>query len=314
MDVTPEPTPNALFARRWRALLIFVVALLTASLGLSGCATTGGNPLAAGMQVFEDARGRYIDVSTPDPCATLREPFVEVREVQRREIAKWAAIGASAGAAGGAAIDRNNRLRGLLIGALTGALAGATIGYYTDLQERAEGTSALRRAVFTDARGDRQRSDRLVGAVAKLNQCRMRSLKSIATAVRKGQISKDEARARLAAVKRATREDNQLIDSVSAGLTKRTNIYVNALQRSGAEDADAYIARAEAYRPVVRKPQFAVSRPTAQVSSISLTRRDRRGENSVEGVAKNAAELEALQLAHREAVDDGIEDINALLL
>ena len=283
---------------------VTVPFLISFSIVLSGCATTGN--------VLEDSRERYITSVANDPCSKLRVPFVEVREAQRQQIAKWAAIGATAGAAGGAAIDHKNRLRGALIGLVTGAVAGATIGYYKDLEQRSAGTAALRNAVFTDAKKDVASSDRLVRAVSELNRCRIKQLKDIAAGIQTGKISKDEAKVRIQAVKDATNEDNMLIKSVSTGLIERSEIYVNALKQSGATDADAYIASAKSYKPIVNKPKYAVAR--GNIQPISVGQRNKKVETSVESSYKNAVELDAMQTAHAESVDEAIKDIDALLL
>lgn len=320
--------------RTYKALLIALV------LAITGCANV--------QQVLQDPRAAYI--SGADPCAKSREPFVEVREEQRDQILKWSVAGAFAGAI--AVIESGNSDRNkVILGTLAGGLAGAVTGYYYNLNKRSKKTQDLRNAVFTDAASDAKGGDELVAAVSRLNACRLKSLDDIVAAVQAEQLSKDEAKSRLAVVKRRTGKDNELIASVSEGLTERSSVYVSALQLSGADNADRFIKEAKAYRPIVQKPKYAISRvPTSQTATVTFSeaplvesadgtrttpaappsietaivrplsapvtikKRARSNENSVTAAAKGAVELDAMVAAHVESVDEAIDSIEAVLL
>jgi len=281
-----------------------IVAALGVSLILVGCA---------------QPRQHYIlAASAADTCTPLREPFVAVIERQQEQLREWAAIGAAAGGGIGAAVGARRGLGetlvGLVIGAVAGAMAGASAGYLANLRERSGETAALRNAVFTDAREDAQTGDRLVEGVIRLNDCRMTALAAIAREVRSGTLTREEARARLADTRSFVELDNELITKTSSGLRERTGIYVNALAESGADDPEAYIRTAETYRPRVTtaEPRLAADRPSA--APIGLARRNRSGETPVEAAVKSSVELDALQAAHLQTVDNGIDDIEALLI
>lgn len=197
---------------------------------------------------------------------------------------------------------------------MVGAVAGASAGYLANLRERSGETAALRNAVFADAREDSRTGDRLVDGVIRLNDCRMTALTTIARDVRSGTLTREAALARLADTRSFVNLDNELIAKTSRGLRERTGIYVNALAESGAEDPESYIRTAEAYRPRVTtaEPRLAAARPSA--APIGLTRRNRSGESPVGAAAKSSIELDALQAAHLQTVDNGIDDIEALLM
>lgn len=292
---------------------IALAGITASAVFTSGCATVG-DPIGGFKQVVQDPQKYYITNAVGDPCARLRQPFVDVRKEQRQTVAKWAALGTAAGVAAGAAIDSRNRLRGALIGAVVGLASGATAGYYADLQKRAKTTESLRETVFSDAKGDVRSSDDLIQAVTRLNRCRLTSIQAVAADVQDKKISKEEAEKRLAEIKRATAEDNQLIASAAQGLEKRTNFYVNALKQSGAENPQAYIAEAAAYKPVVIKPKYTVRRAGAKPQGVTIKQRSRRGETTVTSVAKNSSELAAIQVAHQEVVDEAASDVQAMLL
>lgn len=319
----------------------FIIAVFAASaVVISGCANVA--------EVLQDSRAVFLSGS--DPCSASREPFVEVRERQREQIFKWTAAGAFAGAVAvikSGDADRNK----LILGTLAGGLAGAVTGYYYNLNKRAATTKDLRRTIFTDAESDAKGGDKLVATVSRLNACRLKSLDDIVAAVQSGELGKDEARSRLAAVKKQTENDNKLIASVSKGLTKRSSVYVSALQLSGDDNVDRFIEEAEAYKPIVQKPRYAISRaPSSQTatvtfseapliesqdrtrakpavpssietavvrplpSPITLRKRAISNENSVTATAMGAIELDAMVIAHVESVDEAIDNIEAVLL
>lgn len=224
--------------------------------------------VAVGVTACADPRATYI--SAQDPCSTYREPFVQIKEAQQQQIQEWAAIGAAVGGAGGLAVGAtvarkqgSNALVGALvggvIGAVAGALAGAALGYYDDLQKRKSSTASLRNAVYSDARNDARTGDRLLDAVEDLNTCRLQAIEQIAADIQRG-MDKEQARGRLSQIKAASDADNTLISSVTEGLEDRNKIYVNALAKSGAENADAYIASVDEYQPRVQPAVFTVAR------------------------------------------------------
>lgn len=242
------------------------------------------------------SRHACIQDAANDPCAELREPFVQVVEKQREEIARRAEIGATAGAliGGTVAASRRNRnlgtiLAGTLIGAAAGAVAVAAIGCYVDLGKRAGTTGRLRNTVFDDARADARAGDQLVHGVARLNECRLRSLTEVAALVQPSPDNRELARARLAEIRRFAGLDTALIARVSQGLKERSAIHGSPLERSGAEDPEAYIAKAEAYRPRVRDTRTrCAARPGAE--PIRIPNRNRRGETPVEALLFQAAD------------------------
>lgn len=210
-------------------------------------------------------RATYITAN--DPCSPIREPFVQIKERQQEQIGEWAKAGAAAGAVAGGAIGAaagNRGLAGILVGALGGAIvggiAGATMGYYANKQERGLQTVALRNAVFEDAAADVRTNDRLVVAVADLNACRLQAVQQVATDFQAGLVSRDQAQERLNVIKAAAAADNELIDSILEGLERRGDIYVDAVKKSGAQDADSYLKSVETYRPTVETPVYTVGR------------------------------------------------------
>lgn len=211
-------------------------------------------------------RAQYI--SADDPCSTIREPFVQIKERQQEQIATWAAAGAAAGIAAGAAIGAassnkkkgRGALIGALVGGLAGAFAGALAGYYANLQDRANSTSGLRNAVFNDAQADFRSADTLVNAVTDLNECRLRSVQNVGADYQQGTLSKEAAKTLLDQIRAATDADNELIASVVNGLERRNEIYVGALAKSGANDSEGYLSRVEDYQPTVNKAEYTIAR------------------------------------------------------
>ncbi|MDF2235870.1 hypothetical protein P2H44_25235 [Albimonas sp. CAU 1670] len=298
------------FARR---LLGF--AMVSTVVLASACA--GGGPLGAVGIAFSDPSEYMLD---PNECTQYRQPFVNVRLKQREEIRDWAATGAAAGAlagaAAGGAIGRaaNNTAAGVLIGlvggVVAGAFAGATIGYYQDLEDRAGSTDGLRRVIDGDARADAEQGDLLSNALTELNACRLRAIEDVKTGIRAGKIGGESARAQLRAILEQTRTDDNLIASVTEGLQERADIYVSAARRSGADDVDAFVARAEAYEPVVQRPSY-----TARtVRGVTVQSRRTSGETGTEAVLKTNAELSAMQKAHVASAEESVAAAELLII
>lgn len=288
------------------SLQMLRVGIVAAGLTISGCSTVS--------QIVQDPRSAYILAS--DPCSSFREPFVQIREKQRRQIVNWAATGAFA-AATAVILGKDTSTKNIALSFVGGALVGAVTGYYYNLTKRESQTNELRSTIFTDAKLDAGESDELVAGVSSLNGCRMKSINEIATGLQAGTLSQEDARESLSLIKRYSQLDNKLVGSVSEGLTKRSTIYVSALQLSGADDADKYITQAEAYQPIVRKPKYTVSRKASsqpEPKPITIKKRSKSNENSVIATAKGAAELDAMVIAHVQSVDDAIEDIESVLL
>lgn len=226
--------------------------------------------LIMSMAVTACANPRAQYISAQDECSQFREPFVQIKERQQQQIQEWAtaggAVGAAGGAVAGAVIARNrgqNAIAGALIGALAGAaagaLAGAALGYYNNLQERKSTTASLRNAVYSDAKSDARTGDRLLDAVVDLNTCRLQSIERVAADVQRG-APKEDARNQLAQIRAASDADNELINSVTSGIQERNKIYVNALSKSGADNADTFVASINTYEPEIEPAEFTVAR------------------------------------------------------
>jgi outer membrane lipoprotein SlyB len=232
-----------------------LATLLTASVILQGCAQVS--------QVTQNPRATYIAAS--DQCSPFREPFVQIREQQREQIARWAALGAVAGAGAGTVIGAANRDKlstgqrlALVIGStLAGAALGAIAGYYSDLQKRSGQTQGFQQAIYNDADAAASSTDRLTRAVADLNRCRLDSADQIAARyIGQGTAGREAALRELAQVRASIAADNELINSTLDGIGNTKDVYVGALKRDPVADGDRVLATTQTYRPRIVPASF----------------------------------------------------------
>ncbi|MCF2872059.1 glycine zipper domain-containing protein [Octadecabacter sp. G9-8] len=275
-----------------RSAKFFSTAVLTAALGLSGCAVA---PTAEEL------------AATRDECSRFRAPFTQISTERNQRIARYAQIGASVGAVAGQTIARNrndNQLAGALQGALVGAILGATGGYLADLENRSSSTAGLRRAVNGDAARDLRETDRLVSAMTSLNRCRLQQITALERSVRAGG-DRTQAMAQIRLIRQKVAIDNRAINAVVGDLTRTRGLYVSALKQTGA-DTDTFVSSIQRYEPRVTAPQS---------TSLRVDRSQRpRTSNAVANLGYAERELSAGAAVHVQSIDSALDDLNDILI
>lgn len=268
------------------------IVLISAALALSGCVTA---PTAQEL------------AATQDECSQFRTPFTAISEERKQRVARFAQIGAGAGAIVGQQIARRNNddeLAGALIGLIAGATLGATAGYLDDLQRRSSTTEGLQRAVNGDASRDLRETDRLVSAMTSLNECRLRQIADVQASVRAGG-DREAAAATVRQIRQKVAVDNRVIEAVVGDLTQTRNLYIGALNQTGA-DTDGFVASIQQYQPQVISPQQ---------TSLRIDRARRPQTNSpVANLGYAERELSAGAAVHVQTIDAALDDLNALLI
>lgn len=265
---------------------------VSAALALSGCVVA---PTAEEL------------AATRDECSQYRTPFTNISMERDQRIAEYAEIGAAVGAVAGQAIARErneNPLAGALVGLVAGAALGATGGYLSDLQRRASSTAGLQRAIAGDAARDLRQTDRLVTAMVSLNRCRLNQIAQVERTVRAGG-DRAAAAAQVRLIRQKVDIDNRVINAVVGDLTRTRNIYIGALQQTGA-DTDGFVSSIQRYQPQVTTPQQ---------TSLRVNRNQRpRTSNAVANLGYAERELSAGAALHVETIDAALDDLNTLLI
>lgn len=220
-------------------------------------------------------RKEYI--TSTDSCSYIREPFVQIKEAQQKQVSDWAKGGAAAGAAAGlaAGIGTRQSLLGTLLttvgGAMIGGFAGAAVGYQRNLESRGLQTQGLRNAVFDDAEKDANKGDDLVRAVARLNRCRLTAIQKVGEDFKAGRITRPQAEAQLTGIKANAEKDNEIISAVLEGLEERKKIYVNAVGKSGVSNSSSYLDSVKNYKPVIKPAVWRTTHPADTVGKQART-------------------------------------------
>ena len=264
-------------------------ALLTVfAMALSACepvpnVAKGSAPVAATKAFFDDT------------CAPLRAPFQKIRADRDKIIGQNVAGGAIAGALLAVALggDTEDALKGALIG----GLAGAARAYAENAKSRGATESSLAKFANADARREAAQNDQLVSTLLRMNACRLDQIEAIGAQARKGEISIGQAQSLLEQVRRATREDNRVVNSV-AGNRSTYDAYVGVLNATDVAAANRTRESVASYRPDVRN----VTRTSRGQAAISIGSRS-AGATDVASARNSAVRLDAVSDAHVESVE-----------
>lgn len=290
--------------------------MLISTTALSACTqaqmTTMRNDLTSTLASY----GPLIE----DECSRFRQPFQQASAERRERINNFAKIGAATGAAAGAAAGGafGGGLGEALIfgigGALAGALVGASIGYYQSLEERTSNRAELQNAVNNDATSDLRRVNALTASVAELNRCRTRQIADVTNGVANGELTREQGVERLRTIRTAALQDDSIIRDTT-GETAATNaLYVDALAKADVRDEESYVAQIERYTPQVTQPRLTAARAGAEISGgLSVTSRRPRSSDPVVELGYGQRELSAAQQANAAAIDDMLDEAEALL-
>jgi hypothetical protein len=268
---------------------LYPVAFLTlCAIALAACeplpnVANGSAPVSATKASFNDT------------CAPLRAPFQKIRSDRDKIIGQNVAGGAIAGALLAVALggDKEDALKG----ALVGGLAGAARAYAENAKSRGATEASLAKFANADARQEAAQNDELVSTLLRMNACRLDQVEAIGLRTRKGEISVGEAQSLLEQVRRVTREDNRVVNSVS-GNRKTYDAYVGVLNANDVAAANRTRESVASYRPDVRK----VTRTSRGQAAISTGNRA-SGATDVAVARNSAVRLDAVSDAHVESVE-----------
>lgn len=179
--------------------------------------------LAAGCAAgpYGGGPGTYASIGS-GACAAEERHLAGLRESTTESAGAGAMIGVVLGALLGAALaGKDNRGTGALAGAAAGGLLGGATGYY---QTRRYGTRESRAnapALVREIQATQGAVDATDAAVAALQVCREREVRSLEAAVRERRIARDAARRQVEDLRVSRARDRAAIEEVSGRLRTR---------------------------------------------------------------------------------------------
>ncbi|MDG1127675.1 hypothetical protein ABWH93_17775 [Seohaeicola saemankumensis] len=225
----------------------------------------------------------------------MRAPFQKIRADRDKIIGQNVVGGAIAGALLVAALGGN--AEDAMKGALVGGLAGAARAYAENAKSRGATENSLAKFANADARREAAQNDELVSTLLRMNACRLDQVEAIGVRARKGEISRGEAQSLLDQVRRATLQDNRVVNSV-AGNRRTYDAYVGVLNANDVAAANRTRESVATYKPDVSK----VTRTSRGQAAISTGGRA-SGATDVALARNSAVRLDAVSDAHVESVE-----------
>ena len=277
---------------KWRTVTFITVC----AMGLSAC-----EPLPNGA----NGVSRDASASFKDTCAPLRAPFEEIRAERNKIIGKNVVGGALGGALLGALLGDDKE--DIIAGVVVGVLAGAARAYAENAQSRGATESSLVKFANSDARREAAQNDKLVNTLLRMNACRLDQLDLIASRARKGEISVEDAKSLVKQVRKSTRKDNRVVNSV-AGNRKTYDAYVGVLSAKDVAAADRTRASVANYQPSVRT----ITRTSRGQSAINAGGRA-GGATNVAAADNSLTRMNGVNDAHGETVDAAANNVVSLL-
>lgn len=196
--------------------------VVVCTLALAGCAQP------------RNSLDRYVE--RDDPCRSYRATIAEVQT----DFRDWAIGGAAIGAiTGGILGGLLGDTEGALIGAAAGGALGGTGGYLAARQRQAQTDAELQAAIEGDAATDSHRVREIKAAVNGLSDCRRDQIAKLRTDYRAGRFTREETRARAAAIEAAMDRDDELISEALGRAGERLKTYADArAEIAGPEDPE----------------------------------------------------------------------------
>ena len=276
-----------------RAITILTVCTIVLSACQSG--TTGMANLNSVLNTMP--REKFDDT-----CAPLRAPFQKIRSERDKVIGANIVGGVIAGALLVAAMGGDTE--DYMKGALAGGLVGAAKGYWENARSRGATERSLAKFANADARKEAAQNDNLVKTLLRLNACRLDQAERIAERSRNGEISIAQAKSLLAQVKKATRKDNSVVNSI-AGSLRSYRAYVGVLDAKDIAAANRTRKSVASYKPNVRKiTRTSRGKPGIDAGELAS------GSTDVARSRNGAARLGRANDAHVETVDDLINGMD----
>lgn len=166
-----------------------------------------------------------------DICAAQRVELRNSQQYYQRAVAEGAAAGALIG--GLAGLLAGDSGKAVALSAAAGAVVGGIGGYYMAKQRVAADAASLNAAVYQDVVGANQEIDKAALAFVKLRDCRYAAVWQVKQDYRTGRLTRAEAQARLADLRRLFEADLQVADEVGAKMSERAREYRYAADELG---------------------------------------------------------------------------------
>lgn len=243
---------------------------VAASLGLNGCANMPGQESSAPVAGVPRLVSTSYYPKCYQPVEELRRYDASARMAKRQEEAKTAGVltGVAIGAVAGALLDKGNPGRGAVLGGLAGGIIGAMATAQQDdssARQAAQDRSKMTRKYADYIGGDVSDMDLTLAAAQKAQSCYQSEFTKLIKDKKRGRISAQEGRPRMAEIVAGLQETNSLIATVDTRFTENIAVYSRSyeesLQQSGmdrqqvASSATTQRASAKAKaKPVAAKP------------------------------------------------------------
>ncbi|WP_165837750.1 SH3 domain-containing protein [Zavarzinia aquatilis] len=196
-----------------RPLVASLIIGLAVAPGLGACTPDASAP---GGQIASD-----------DPCTGPRGQLTSIGDYFTQAMVVGAVGGAALGALTGALVSGGD-LESTLAGAAVGGVAGAAAGYYSAKSEANSNPTQLVGGVYKDLYTENQQIDRTTTAFRAVRACRTAEADRIRADYRAGRLSADDARAKLADVKKKFEWEVQYAEEVGGKMNERGEQYTYA--------------------------------------------------------------------------------------
>jgi uncharacterized protein YcfJ len=209
-----------------------VGAVACSALLLAGCVTTQSGRIGA-------------DDGT-DSCRPQLVALDSTGNFFAEDIIKGAVVGAVGGALiGGLA---SGSWRGAAVGAATGALVGGATGYFAAVQQQRRDQAGIFTQVKGDLSNENAQLDRTQAAFDNLTSCRFNQARQVRADLQGGRITRDQAQARMAAIRGRHDRDVQLARSINGQISGRQEQFAEAAENLS-PGAKAQIASSRTAQP-----------------------------------------------------------------
>ena len=190
-----------------------------------------------------------------DACYRDQKAMADLSESFAGELLQNTVVGALVGG-GVAALTSGGR--GIWQGMAIGAGTAAAGTYISEMQQRGLSAREVTSQISADVSEENRKIDQVIAAFDRVVACRKRQAESIRQNMRRGQITRAEAEAQMADLRKRYREDVAKAQEIAETIAKRTNAYSTAYNQIAADNGADQLVVSE-YRPAGQETKPAVA-------------------------------------------------------
>jgi outer membrane lipoprotein SlyB len=275
---------------------VAVSALLAVSMGLAGCAATGGGSRAISKADLEtDACRAYLS-----PLVALND---QVQDRMNQSVATGAVVGGLLGGLTAAAVGGNDTE--IAAGVVAGGVAGGYVGYLEGKKQVAADQNARRAAIEADAYDEYQRMSGVGQMIQNLGQCRRAQIAQVASAYKAKTITADQARAQAADIdRRMLNDDTQIAALVGRG-AGNVEVYADAVAADTGSNRQAVLGNVSSYRGEAAAP--------AKQGKKATKKKTPKTQNKIQERYVQQKDLEATQASEKAETKKEMAQLQTLV-